>query len=73
MLPSSNPTSVSPSETAQSTAGGGGATLKDCMSFWDRATHMTKSEWRAACLRSQHRLDNLKIEGLTVGAISKKR
>jgi hypothetical protein len=37
------------------------------MKFWDRETHMTKSEWRAACERSQHRLDNLKIGNLTIG------
>ena len=28
---------------------------------------MTKSEWRAACQRSAHRLDNLKIDDLTLG------
>jgi hypothetical protein len=22
------------------------------MGFWDRATHMSKPEWRAACLRT---------------------
>jgi hypothetical protein len=22
------------------------------MGFWDRATHMTKAEWQAACLRT---------------------
>jgi hypothetical protein len=59
--------STSPSESAQSTAGGGGRTLEDCIKFWDRGTHMTKSEWRTACARSQHRLDNLKIGDLTLG------
>ena len=66
-LPSPTPPSSSPSETAQSTAGGGGRTLEDCLKFWDRGTHMTKSEWRAACARSQHRLDNLEIDNLTLG------
>jgi hypothetical protein len=33
-----------PSEAAQSTPGGGGSTLADCMKFWDSGTHMTKSE-----------------------------
>jgi hypothetical protein len=37
------------------------------MGFWDRGTHMTKSEWRAACQRSIHHLDNLKVENLTLG------
>ena len=42
----------SPSETAPSAPGGGGDTLADCMGFWDRGTHMTKAEWKAACVRS---------------------
>jgi hypothetical protein len=28
---------------------------------------MTKGEWRAACQRSIHRLENLKVEDLTLG------
>jgi hypothetical protein len=32
---------------------------------------MTKSEWRTACARSQHRLDNLKIDDLTLGLPTK--
>jgi hypothetical protein len=55
----------SPSEQAPSAPGGGGKTLKDCMGFWDSATHMTKAEWRAACQRSLTRLDNLKLDELT--------
>jgi hypothetical protein len=70
-LPSPLPQSDSPSQSAQSTAGGGGRTLQDCMSFWDRATHMTKGEWRAACQRSQYRLDNLKIDNLSLGVPKK--
>jgi hypothetical protein len=42
----------SPSEQAPSAPGGGGKTLAACMGFWDRATHMTKGEWRAACKRT---------------------
>jgi len=42
----------SPSELAPSSPGGGGKTLADCMGFWDRETHMTKTEWKAACLRT---------------------
>jgi len=44
--------SSSPSESAPSAPGGGGKTLTDCMGFWDRETHMTKVEWKAACLRT---------------------
>jgi hypothetical protein len=32
--------------------GGGRDTLEGCIGFWDRATHMTKAEWKAACQRS---------------------
>jgi hypothetical protein len=66
-VPSSSPSSTSPSEAAPSAPGGGGRTLEDCVKFWDRESHMTKSEWRAACQRSQRRLDNLKIESLNIG------
>jgi hypothetical protein len=37
---------------SSSTPGGGGKDLASCMGFWDRATHMSKPEWRAACLRT---------------------
>jgi hypothetical protein len=53
---------ASPSQAAPSLPGGGGDTLEDCMGFWDRATHMTKSEWRAACQRTLHRLDDVAKE-----------
>jgi hypothetical protein len=46
----------SPSENVQSAPGGGGNTLQDCMNFWDSGTHMSKAEWRAACLRIQRRI-----------------
>jgi hypothetical protein len=42
--------------------GGGGNSVKDCMGFWDAATHMSKQEWRAACERIQHRLDNITVK-----------
>jgi hypothetical protein len=71
-LPSPTPSSGSPSESAQSTAGGGGWSVKDCMRYWDAGTHMNKTEWRASCERSQHRLDNLKVDDLTLGLPSKK-
>jgi hypothetical protein len=38
--------------------GGGGDTLADCMRFWDKGTHMTKGQWRAACRRTLNRLKN---------------
>jgi hypothetical protein len=44
--------SASPSESAPSAPGGGGKSLADCMGFWDRQTHMTKAEWKAACVRT---------------------
>jgi hypothetical protein len=37
------------------------------MGFWDRETHMSKSEWRGACERSAHRLDNLKVDDVRLG------
>jgi hypothetical protein len=48
--------SGSPSEGVQSAPGGGGKTLQDCMNFWDSGSHMSKAEWRAACLRIQRRI-----------------
>ena len=70
--PSVSATTVSPyfsysapesqSQAAPILPGGGGGTLEDCMAFWDRATHMTKNEWRAACKRTIHRLDDVTRE-----------
>jgi hypothetical protein len=37
------------------------------MGFWEPATHMTKGEWRAACLRSQHRLEGVNAQMLDLG------
>jgi hypothetical protein len=60
-------TTTTPSATAPSTSadplatpapeptdlnGGHRDTLADCMSTWDKGTHMTKTEWRATCLRN---------------------
>jgi hypothetical protein len=58
----SRPTSASPSESAPSTPGGGAPGLQACMGFWDAGTHMTKSEWSAACRRTENRLSDLKSE-----------
>ena len=60
-IASPSPSSPSPTEAAPSIAGGGGKTLEDCMSFWEPATHMTKVEWKGACIRSQRRLDSVKL------------
>jgi hypothetical protein len=50
------PTTVTTATTGGSSGiqlqGGGLDTLEGCISFWDRATHMTKAEWKAACQRS---------------------
>ena len=43
---------ASPSESAPSAPGGGGKSLADCIGFWDRETHMSKAEWKAACVRT---------------------
>jgi hypothetical protein len=39
----------------------------ECMGFWDAGTHMTKAEWRAACIRVQDRLQNLEDVAEAVG------
>ena len=70
---SASPASTSPSEATPSIAGGGGLTLSDCMQFWDAATHMTKAEWKAACTRSMHRLDEVSRELSTPVAPSKEK
>jgi len=50
------PTTVTTQTTGGSSgiqlSGGGRDTLEGCISFWDRETHMTKAEWKAACQRS---------------------
>jgi hypothetical protein len=42
-----------------STPGGGREGLAACLEFWDRATHMTKAEWKASCERSVNRLETV--------------
>jgi len=70
----SSPTSssTSPTEAAPSTAGGGGKSLQDCMAYWDRDTHLTKADWKAACARSINRLANLKLEAVGLGRAKSK-
>ena len=43
--------------------GGGGSTLTDCMSIWDPTTDMSKSEWKATCIRTLNGID-LPTEGV---------
>jgi hypothetical protein len=50
--------SGSSSQSTASAPGGGGKTLQDCMGFWEAATHMTKAEWKAACLRTTNRINS---------------
>ena len=38
-------------------SGGGANTLASCMGFWDPATHMSKPEWRATCVRTLNGID----------------
>ena len=33
--------------------------VADCMGIWDAGAHMTKGQWRTACMRVQNRLDNI--------------
>jgi hypothetical protein len=61
---SATPSSSSPTEAAPSIAGGGGRSLEACVSFWDPQTHMSKAEWKGACARSMHRLENLNVESI---------
>jgi hypothetical protein len=42
-------------------------TINECMVLWDAGTHMTKGEWRAACLRVQSRLENLEATAEATG------
>jgi hypothetical protein len=38
-------------------------TLESCMGFWDGGTHMSKTEWRAACRRTLGGTDMGKLDG----------
>ena len=55
-----NTLALSPGSTGSpSSPGGGGKDLASCMGFWDRATHMSKPEWRATCLRTMQEYPSL--------------
>ena len=57
-VPTALPTGGS-SGVLLSTPGGGREGLAACLEFWDRATHMTKAEWKASCKRSVNRLETV--------------
>jgi hypothetical protein len=38
------------------------AAIADCERMWDRATHMTRQEWRQTCRRVQDRLKQLQVK-----------
>ena len=42
--------------------------LKTCLSDWDRATHMTKTEWRTTCERVALERGKFLLDNPTVGA-----
>ena len=44
--------SMTQGEAASITPRSGGTTLQECMALWDAGTHMSKTEWRAACKRT---------------------
>jgi hypothetical protein len=47
-------------------SGGSGNTLAACMQLWDTATHMSKPEWRATCVRTLNGIDLPADGGMTV-------
>lgn len=51
LAPLPTPPSVGPA-VPQSVEQAPKRSLADCMKLWERATHMTKQEWRATCQRS---------------------
>ncbi|MGE0023551.1 MAG: hypothetical protein AB7S70_07970 [Hyphomicrobium sp.] len=36
---------------------GGGPTLTDCMVLWEPAVHMSKSDWKAVCIRTMNGIE----------------
>ena len=49
---SSPSASITQGEAASITSQGRGMTLQECMALWDSGTHMSMTEWRAACKRT---------------------
>lgn len=48
-------------------------TLAKCMSYWDPATQMSKSEWRDTCIRTQNGLNPLGTSDQPIRDTTKKR
>ena len=44
--------SITQGEATSITTRSGGTTLQECMALWDAGTHMSKTEWKAACKRT---------------------
>ena len=44
--------SITQGEAKSITTRSGGTTLQECMALWDAGTHMSKTEWKAACKRT---------------------
>lgn len=51
--------------TTQIETAGGGPTLADCMSLWDKDVHMTKALWKTVCVRTMNGIDE-PSEGLGI-------
>jgi hypothetical protein len=61
-VPTTVTTATSGGSSGIQLQGGGRDTLEGCISYWDRETHMTKAEWKAACQRSiAHREEIIKF------------
>ena len=43
--------------------------LKTCLSDWDQAAHMTKSEWRTTCNRVASERGKFLLDNPTVGSM----
>ena len=41
--------------------------IDTCMALWEEAVHMTKNEWRAACVRTRHGIESPSASGSTAG------
>lgn len=51
--------------TTQIETAGGGPTLAECMSLWDKDVHMTKALWKTVCIRTMNGI-NEPSEGLGI-------
>jgi hypothetical protein len=46
--------------------------VTQCIQLWDKATHMTRTEWAATCRRIQGRVDNAKADLMVPKAVPKR-